>query len=106
MQISFVLGNWCETVDRSRINADNFRESFHNSAKIEDSFFYIDRKAMWTLRRKNVSFSSGDLVSLKVSPIKELMRLGKREKLAPSYLGPFEIRSRVGEVAYRLVLPP
>ena len=74
--------------------------------RLKTVFFYIDRKAMWTLRRKNVSFSSGDLVSLKVSPIKELMRLGKREKLAPSYLGPFEIRSRVGEVAYRLVLPP
>ena len=30
----------------------------------------------------------------------------RREKLVPRYIGPFEIRSRVGEVAYKLVLPP
>ena len=52
-----------------------------------------------------MSFSLGDLVFLKVSPIKGVMRFGKKGKLAPRYIGLFEIRSRVGEVAYRLVLP-
>ena len=50
-------------------------------------------------------FSVGDLVFLKVSPMKGVMRFGKKGKLAPRYIGPFEIRSKVGEVAYRLVLP-
>ena len=57
-------------------------------------------------KRKDVSFSTGDLVFLKVSPMKGVMRFGKKGKLAPRYIGPFEIRSRVGEVAYRLVLLP
>ena len=51
-------------------------------------------------------FSVGDFVLLKVFPMKGVMRFGKKGKLAPRYIGPFEIRSRVEKVAYRLVLLP
>ena len=54
--------------------------------------------------RGDVSFSVGDLSFLKVSPMKEVMRFGKKGKLASWYIGQFEIRSRIGKVAYRLVL--
>ena len=33
------------------------------------------------------------------------MRFGKKGKLSPHFIGPFEILERVGEVAYELALP-
>ena len=57
-------------------------------------------------KRRDVELQDGDYVFLKVSPIKGVMRFGKKEKLAPRYIRPFEILERIGMVAYQLVLPP
>ena len=43
---------------------------------------------------------------MKISPFKGIIRFGKRGKLNPRYIGPYEILERVGKAAYRLALPP
>ncbi|GJS23994.1 putative reverse transcriptase domain-containing protein [Tanacetum coccineum] len=53
-------------------------------------------------RRKPLEFEVGDRVLLKVSPWKGVIRFEKKGKLAPRYVGPFEILERIGPVAYRL----
>ncbi|KAD4981823.1 hypothetical protein E3N88_18494 [Mikania micrantha] len=55
--------------------------------------------------RKPLEFQVGDCVMLMVSPWKGIVRFGKKGKLAPRYVGPFEIIERIGPVAYRLRLP-
>ena len=57
-------------------------------------------------RRKDLEFTVGDKVFLKIMAIKGVLRFGKKGKLRPRYIGPFEILKRVGNVAYQLTLPP
>ena len=53
-----------------------------------------------------MKFTVGDKVLRKVSPMKGVRRFGKKGKLSPKFIRPYEILDRVGEVAYRLALPP
>ncbi|XP_038880499.1 uncharacterized protein LOC120072162, partial [Benincasa hispida] len=57
-------------------------------------------------RRKELEFKVGDHVFLKVAPMKGIMRFGRKGKLSPRFIGPFEILERNSQVAYRLALPP
>ncbi|GJW90412.1 hypothetical protein Tco_0167965, partial [Tanacetum coccineum] len=63
------------------------------------------QKSYADMRRKPLEFSVCDHVLLKVSPWKGVVRFGKKGKLAPRFVGPFEIIKRIGLVAYRLRLP-
>ncbi|GKB55181.1 putative reverse transcriptase domain-containing protein [Tanacetum coccineum] len=55
-------------------------------------------------RRKPLEFSVGDYGLLKVSPWKGVVRFREKRKVAPRFVGPFEIITKVGLVAYQLDL--
>ena len=46
---------------------------------------YTDR------RQRPLEFTDGDLVFLKVSPTQGVVRFGKKGKLSPRFIGPFEV---------------
>ena len=58
------------------------------------------------MRRRPLEFEVGDHVFLKVMPKRGVVRFGKRWKLSPRFIGPFEILERIGTVACGLALPP
>ena len=53
-------------------------------------------------RRRPLTFEVGDYVYLKVSPMKGVQRFGVKRKLAPRYVGPYQIIEQKGNVAYKL----
>ncbi|KAK8700610.1 hypothetical protein V6N13_019001 [Hibiscus sabdariffa] len=63
-------------------------------------------KAYADTKRRDIRYEVGDKVFLKVSPWKKVLRFGKKGKISPRYIGPFEVIKKVGPVAYRLALPP
>ena len=63
------------------------------------------QKSYTDVRRRPLEFEVNDWVYLKVSPMKGVMRFGKKVKLSPRYIGPYRITKRVSNVAYELELP-
>jgi hypothetical protein len=55
---------------------------------------------------RQLEFNVGDLVYLKVSPMKGVVRFGKKGNMSPRFVGPFEVKEVVGPVAYKVELPP
>ena len=64
------------------------------------------QKSYTNIRRRSLEFEIGDLVFLKVTPMKGVLRFGRKGKLSPKFIGPFEILELVSPVAYKLALPP
>jgi hypothetical protein len=57
-------------------------------------------------RRRDLSFEVGDFIYLKVSAMRGTKRFKVKGKLAPRYIGPFQVLDCKGEVAHQLDLPP
>ena len=66
---------------------------------------YNRNKSNANNRKRTFEFDVGYQVYLKISPMKGVMRLGKKRKFSPRSVGPYEILQHLGEVAYEFALP-
>ena len=57
------------------------------------------RQCLLTVQSRQKRYA-GDHVFLKVIPKRGMVRFGRRGKLSPRFIGPFEILERIGTVAY------
>ncbi|XP_075099107.1 uncharacterized protein LOC142175987 [Nicotiana tabacum] len=64
------------------------------------------QKSYSNVRRRDLEFKEDDWVFLKISPMKGIMRFGKKVKLSSRYVRPYKIIQWIGQVAYKLELPP
>ncbi|GJW28019.1 putative reverse transcriptase domain-containing protein [Tanacetum coccineum] len=98
---------WVEVGEGQLIGPELVQETTEKISRIKDRLKAArDRQKSYAdKRRKPLEFNVDDYVLLKVSPWKGVVRIGKKGKLAPRFVGPFEIMKKVGLVAYRLDLP-
>ncbi|XP_012448790.1 uncharacterized protein LOC105771970 [Gossypium raimondii] len=79
---------------------------FTYSNNFQSSIQMAPYKALYShLKRRDIEYSVGDFVFLKVSPWKEVLRIDRKGKLSPRFIGPYQILNRVGPVVYQLELP-
>jgi hypothetical protein len=98
--------SWSETGERQIFGPDLVTKA-ENKVKIIQANLKSTlsrQKSYADERRKPLKFQIGDFVYLRVSPTKGVQRFGIKGKLAPRYVGPFEILKVCGPVAYRIHL--
>jgi hypothetical protein len=72
-----------------------------NLLKAQDKMkYFADQK------RRDVSFATGQFVYVRLRPYRQKSVTNSYTKLSKRFYGPFRIIERIGQVAYRLELPP
>ena len=99
---------WTKVGESSITGPDLIRDTFENVSLMQKRLLTAQsrQKSYADKRRRPLEFKVGDHIFLKVMPKRGVIRFGKRGKLAPRYIKPFEILERVDTFAYRLALPP
>jgi hypothetical protein len=99
--------NWSETRERTLFGPDLVKDTVEKVQVMRENLKMAQMRQK-TYHDKGTAprhFEVGDYVYLKVSPTKGMQRFGVKEKLAPRYIGPYEVIEVCGPVAYRIQLP-
>jgi hypothetical protein len=100
--------NWIEPGENVIFGPNLVEEAKANVCRIQDNLKATKScQATYANKRcRPLEFKVGDLVYLRVLPMKGVKRFGVKGKLAPRYIGLFPILEKCGSVAYKLDLPP
>ena len=100
--------SWKEVGERSFHGPTIVEETSDKVKLIQErlKFARSRQKSYADTSQRDLQFQEGDKVFLKVSPTRGTLRFGQKGKLARKYIGPYEILSKIGDVAYRLALLP
>ncbi|GKA60189.1 putative reverse transcriptase domain-containing protein [Tanacetum coccineum] len=98
---------WAEIEESGLIGPELVQETTDKVVLIKEKLKAArdQQKSYANNRRKPLEFEVGDQVLLKVSSWKRIIPFGKKGKLAPRYVGPFEILEKIDLVAYHLRFP-
>ena len=98
---------WMELSEKKVIGPDLIQETEEKVKMIRERLrVATDRhKSYVDMKKKDIRYEIGEKVFLKVSPWKKVIRFGKKGKLSPRFIGPYEVIEKVGPVAYKLALP-
>ena len=98
---------WEEAGGRSLIGAEIVQMTTEKVKVIKDHMKAAQdrQKSFANKRRRPLEFNVGDRVYLKVVLWKHMLRFGIKGKLAPRYIGPYEVVKRIGPLVYQLALP-
>ena len=98
---------WTKLSEKKVIGPDLIQEIEEKVKMIRERLkVATDRQKSYAdMKRKDIRYEIGEKVFLKVSLWKKVMRFGKKGKLSPRFIGPYEVIEKVGLVEYRLALP-
>jgi hypothetical protein len=99
---------WDEVGERQLLGPELVQETKEKIALIRKRMLTAQsrQKSCADKHRRELEFAIGDLIYLKVSPMRNVYRFGNKGKPSPRYVGPFQVLKRVSPLAYKIEMPP